>query len=328
MDNPTPSSNSKFRFQGIKMFVTIPGHHSDELISHIHRCVNVGVKTRIDIADWILGREVGKDGYQHTHVAIKFSRKICFQDCRKLDLGELHPSIEPVRNWDDAVHYVAKNGDYEGTVDLDSCVPIQTKIDKVYEAKTMRDALKQAYRINEVMPMIKIFEVKGKSNESAFKPLEELREWQALALKTFEEDHSDRHVYWIVDEEGGSGKTALQKHMRALDSTICMIPNATTGENINRVIANFVKNGPISAVLINLPRGVMNFNTIFDTIEQCKDGCILSAKYDSNTIELEKSIKVWVFSNKMPQPEDLVRLTSDRWRIMRIINGQLVAGRG
>lgn len=311
----------KFRFQGVKMFLTIPGHHGEEYIEFIQK-VLLGDKKKVMIEEYIIGRETGESGYQHTHVVLKFDQKLCFQDAHKFDYLTLHPSIESVRNWADAVHYAAKDGDYDSNIDVDALVPIQKKIDSVINAKTMREALKSAISMNEVMPIIRLYESRGVCLDCPFKPLENLKPWQAKLVEVLEADHSNRSIHWVVDSVGGSGKTSLQKHMMATCRQVLVIPGASTAQNINEAIRGFVEaHGDLHYLLINLARGIENYESIYMTLEQVKDQMIFCPKYKSTVLVLQSCPKVCVFSNIEP---DTTKLTSDRWRIHGILNEELI----
>lgn len=311
MNNTNSNSNSKnkFRFQGRYMFVTIPDHHGEDYIDFIKG------EWPGQVLEWIIGRETGESGYQHSHVVIMFEKKICFQKADRLDYKGHHPCIETIRTtWADAVHYAAKDGDYDSSFDINDLNPIQKKIDKVLEASTLREALKEARSTVEIMPIMKLYEKRTRINGTMFKPLAELREWQARYLEIIEQHDNDRAVFWLYDEKGGQGKTSLMKHIKATQEGVCVIPSCSTADNICRGIYNYVTRGPIKTLMINLTRGVGNYTTIYDAIEQVKDGWIFVGKYDSDTIEIG-SCRVLVFSNALPQTEGLTR---DRWHIFSL----------
>lgn len=312
MENANSNSNSntkKFRFQGRYMFITIPEHHGEDYIDFICN------QWPDQVTDWIISRETGESGYKHSHVAIMFKKKICFQRADRLDYKGHHPCIESIRTtWADAVHYIAKDGDYDSSFDLNDLNPIQKKIDRVLGAETLRDALKEAKSCNEIMPIMKLYENRTRTNNTMFEPLKDLREWQAKFLAIIEQNDSDRAVFWLYDKAGGQGKTSLMKHMKATREGVCVIPSCSTADNINRAICNYTKRGPIKTLLINLTRGVCNYTSIYDSIEQVKDGWIFVGKYDSDTIEIG-SCTVVIFSNALP---DTKGLTRDRWNIFSL----------
>jgi len=312
------NSNSKFRFQGIKMFMTYPGHHGTDLIDMINEVMsNDRGKNSID--EFIVGREKGESDYLHTHVVLKFKKKLCFQNCRKFDYKGVHPKIEPVRDWAEAVHYAAKDGDIDTNIDLANLVPIQKKIDRVMMSKTPREALKNAQSMSDVVPILKMFEMKRDSDQCPFEPLKELRPWQKDLLTILNDCNSNRTIHWVHDKHGGSGKTSLQKHIMATTVGTLIIPGAATSSNINEAIRSYLEqNDALNFLLINLARGSENYDSIYQTLEQVKDQMMFCPKYKSRTILLSKSPTVCIFANATPCTS---KLTLDRWRLYELCEG-------
>jgi len=320
--NTNSNSNSKFRFQGIKMFMTYPGHHDAGIIDRINEIMSQD-RGKNTVDEFIIGRETGETGYQHTHVVIKFAKKLCFQNARKFDMGDSHPKIEPVRDWAEAVHYAAKDGEFDTNIDLANLIPIQKKIDNIMNAKTVREALKNAKNMSEVMPTIKMFEVRNQRGVIPFKPLETLRPWQDQLFSILSNCMSNRRIYWVYDKRGGSGKTAFQKHMLASKEGVMLLPGASTSSNINEAVRGFLdENARIEYMMINLARGTECYSSIYQTLEQVKDQMLFCPKYKSKVIYLEVSPVICVFANNLPEVE---KLTKDRWCIYELHDGELTS---
>jgi len=313
---------TKFRFQGVKMFMTYPGHFGTEIIEMMND-VMAQDRGKNSVDEFIVAKETGETGYQHTHVVVKFAKKLCFQNARKFDYKDAHPKIEPVRDWAEAVHYAAKDGNYETNIDIANLIPLQKKIDRVMEATNPRMALKNAQNMSEVMPILKMFEMKHMVDQCPFKPLEVLRPWQQDLFEVLKACRSDRAIYWIHDKKGGGGKTALQKHIMATMKGTLIIPGASTSSNINEAIRSYLEgNSELNFLLVNLARGTENYESVYQTLEQVKDQMIFCGKYKSRTVYLQKSPTVCIFANREP---DGAKLTLDRWRLYELNEGQIAS---
>lgn len=332
VDNPhtvQKDSNGKFRFQGKYMFITIAGHYSqDDYIKYID-AQTVCDKGKSRIRYWLIGREVGDSGYKHSHVVIEFKEKICFQRADKLDFEGTHPNIQNIKTtFADAVHYAAKDGDYDSNFDIDDMVPVQKKFDKIINATSKRDVLREARSIQEGQAALNIYKM-CKADEMVYEKLDSLNIWQQQAITAFDELDNDRAIFWVADKKGASGKSSLAQHIASDNKNVCIIPDVSTPENIARAIQNHRDNyGEIDQVIIDIARGVGNYVSLYRIMEQCKNNLVLCSKYDSRTIQLntkgrQHRPRVIIFSNALPKPEDMCHLTYDRWKILQIDNGLL-----
>lgn len=137
-----------------------------------------------------------------------------------------------------------------------------------------------------------------------------LSEWQQNIENIYKTTPDDRSVYWIVDLEGGKGKTLFCKYMQSRYRDVCVI-SATKSADIITLAENYY-----STYLIDIPRCIGEFCP-FNAIEQLKNGFVTDCK-------LKKSARVincapphiFVFSNFYP---DKSKLSADRWKILEII---------
>lgn len=330
-DNPhgiKKETGGKFRFQGRFMFLTIAGHWSEkDYIPFIDRNFNMNGKS--NLKKWIIGREIGESGYKHSHVVIEFHEKICFQKADRLDFKGNHPCIQTIKTtFADAVHYAAKDEDYDSNFDISEVVPIQKKFDKIMSAKTKRDVLREARSIQEGQAALNIYKMCRK-DELVYETLDLLKPWQQEVTSEIEVHDNDRAIFWIADETGASGKSSLSQHIAATNDGVCIIPDVSTPENIARAIQNHKEEqGEIDTVIIDIARGVGNYISLYRIMEQCKNNMVFCPKYDSRTIQLNtkgrgRRPRVIIFSNTLPKKDDLKQLTYDRWRIYQIKNNLL-----
>ncbi|QCX35047.1 replication-associated protein [Blackfly DNA Virus 14] len=119
----------------------------------------------------------------------------------------------------------------------------------------------------------------------------------------------DRRINWIVDPNGGAGKSTLVKHI------IQLYPNQVvliTSSSNKRVIEAMLPNQHV--VLLDLPRSfpIIKFN--YSSLETIKDGVGSRTMYQPGT-KIWRNPHVLVFSNSYP---DETQLTQDRWNIITL----------
>lgn len=132
-----------------------------------------------------------------------------------------------------------------------------------------------------------------------------LKPWQIVVYNRFV-NQGNRKILWVVDEEGGKGKTMLAKYI-GLKNDGLYIENAKKADiaqawNLETMIAcNLTreKSGKIG----------------YSYLESFKDGCMFSAKYKSKTKITMKNIRVVVFANWFPQ---FNMMSADRWDICEL----------
>ena len=133
-------------------------------------------------------------------------------------------------------------------------------------------------------------------------------EWQSELLRELESDPDDRQVIFVVDPEGGKGKTWLigYYYTKYEDSQILGIGRRDD-------LAHAVD--PTKRVFfLNVPRGHME-RLQYGFLEQLKDRQVFSPKYDSRTKIMRHKVHVVVMCNEFP---DLKAMTADRYNIKTI----------
>lgn len=138
----------------------------------------------------------------------------------------------------------------------------------------------------------------------------DLRRWQEAVLRQLE-IQNNRQVLWLVDLEGGKGKTWFGNWLLA-NKDAQVLPNmksdafdwAWAGKDVT--VFDFAR---------CVGEGI-NYNNI----EKAKNGYVYSPKYMGKTA-VNANSKVIVFSNEMP---DKTKLSDDRWFIFRLMVPQYV----
>lgn len=141
---------------------------------------------------------------------------------------------------------------------------------------------------------------------------EMMRPEQLAIAAEFEEPEDPlfgRKVHWIWDTDGCVGKSILAKYM-----VDCMGAMKVSGANDNILcgVTRWIeeKGEAPDIIIFDLPRKNQN-KVSYAAIEQIKDGCFFSGKYESGMCRFN-SPHIIVFANK---PPDMSMLSMDRWKI-------------
>jgi len=125
----------------------------------------------------------------------------------------------------------------------------------------------------------------------------ELRPWQQSILSWIKEDADDRTYNWLLDEQGGIGKSKFCKYImyHKLGAYITF----GSAKNLSKRLFDV---GAKNFYCIDLPRAKPKdacMQDIFFTLEQLKNGIIQAQMYEGGEI-IFKPPHVWVFSNYSP----------------------------
>jgi len=136
---------------------------------------------------------------------------------------------------------------------------------------------------------------------------EEFYPWQsdlkAILLGDRKTKKARRVVYWVVDEQGGQGKTAFVRHMVLKHSAMMADGKAS---DVKFLLAATKPKPKI--VLWNLVRTQEGFVS-YSAIEAVKDGAFVSTKYECAGV-MFNAPHIVIFANFAP---DRSALSEDRW---------------
>lgn len=134
----------------------------------------------------------------------------------------------------------------------------------------------------------------------------ELRPWQADLFTRLEGQADDRTVEFIVDREGGFGKSWFCGYLfsRFVD---CQLLGPGKRDDIAHAIDRRTR-----VFLFNIPRGQAEYLN-YGLLEMIKDRMVLSPKYESTMKILIHTPHVCVFMNEEP---DQSKMTEDRYNII------------
>lgn len=260
----------------------------------------------------IIGQEIGASGTPHLQgfIHIKEDPKKCgirfWKDFFKFSQAA---HFENARGTDEqSREYCTKEGPF-----LEIGEPGQagvSRFQEIFEAAkvSVEDAIKLDYEfgirnINQLRTINTMF--------GGLKPSfghQTLRDWQAKAIEMLK-NQNDRQILFVVDEEGGKGKSSLAKYIvERMDG--CYL----NGGKHHDLAHAFSKNKDAEYIIFDMARNTTTEYWPYNMMEQLKNGMITSTKYDSTTIFTEWK-KIIVLSNEEP---DRSKLTQDRYHILKI----------
>ena len=147
-----------------------------------------------------------------------------------------------------------------------------------------------------------------KAKEDAKK--QTLRPWQKHVAQILEGTPSKRDIIVVLDPVGNCGKTWFQKYWSSLfpDTTVA-ISNGKVAD-----ISFIVQQKPfVNTILFNLTRSMQGI-IAYQAIEQFKDGCYCTTKYQGREIKNESPHMV-LFTN---EPLNWEACSKDRWQIIEV----------
>lgn len=236
--------------------------------------------------EYIFQEETGKEGTRHLQGGIYFKNAVYAKFQDELS-EKIH--WEKGRNWKNLKKY---------------CSKLDTRTGDVYT------------NISE----LKIIIIRDPISENEPYP------WQKCIINYATNDiEKDREIVWIFDKNGGTGKTALIRHLCLKYYGIITIPGGRQSD-IMYYVNNYYRGeegreeNQIRCIVINIPRNKGN-DISYEAIEQLKDGMVCSPKYKSNVLFLPNYPKVIVLSNNQPI---YGALTQDRWKVFTIVEKDLL----
>jgi len=120
---------------------------------------------------------------------------------------------------------------------------------------------------------------------------------------------NDRNVHFVVDWDGGKGKSWFQKYMSSKYSDQVQLLGPGKREDIAHCI-----DSSKSIFLMNIPRGQMEYLN-YSILEQIKDRHVFSPKYESQMKVMTHPTHVVVFSNENP---DMTKMSTDRYEVVNM----------
>ena len=183
------------------------------------------------MAQYVLGREVGKEGTRHIQGYIRFKNPLDFKRVKEM-MPKAH--IEKAKgNVKQNYAYCSKDGDFVSNIDF------RSPLDKMKE-----EILEAEYK-----------DVKW-------------RPWQQKVLDIVEAKPSKRKIHWFCESEGNVGKSYLCKYI-ALTRPVIICEGKKT-DIFNQVLEAIKAGKAPTIILLDIPR-TSNEYINYGAIEQIKN---------------------------------------------------------
>lgn len=132
------------------------------------------------------------------------------------------------------------------------------------------------------------------------------------SIKNMLTDSDDRHINWIYDEEGNSGKTKILKYMLFHYGIPCL--SYGNSADILNLVSKFQGAAGYSFNLTRTKPATFSSQDLYAAMESIKDGMFINTKYETDMVLMECPAMV-VVANALP---DFTSLSRDRWRVWTI----------
>ena len=267
----------------------------------------------------IFGRECGERGTPHLQGYTIFRAPISLATAKgRIGSSRLH--LEPSKGSPQQnVDYCKKDGDFDAFGDLpESNQGRRSDLEAVFHwADELAQVQGRPCTMVELcrahpVPAAKyprLLEIIQQRFEPP--PLQEgqPREWQERLAEELDGVADDRTVRFIVDPEGGKGKSWFVRWYLSNNAGIVQKFSVSKRDDIAHGVQIQTK-----VFFIDVPRGQMEYLN-YSIMEMMKDRLIWSPKYQSTSKQLLNKVHVVVFSNEHP---DMDKLTADRYAITEL----------
>lgn len=296
---------------GSRWCFTLNNYTEDE-----YNAVNAVLSDEGSVTYGIVGKEVGENGTPHLQGFVIFKRTHRFGRVRNKLGPRCH--IEAARGSTDQNRtYCSKDGSF---VEFGN-PPIQGKrsdLESVFDwadefqqenkrppnARELAVAFPVAFtKFPRVMDTIALRSPPIVLEEDA------LNDWQAVLNQSLSAAPDDRKIVFVVDPVGGKGKSYFQRYMFSHFSDKVQLLGVGRRDDVAHTI-DVTK----SIFFFNVPRESMQYLQ-YPILEQLKDRCVFSPKYQSVMKIICNKCHVVVFSNEEP---DMNKMSRDRYEIINI----------
>lgn len=139
-------------------------------------------------------------------------------------------------------------------------------------------------------------------------------DWQNEIIDMIDTKPDNRTIHWYWSENGGIGKTILQKWLCL--KGIRVLCTGGKGADVRHSVASYLKDNKVlpRTVLFNIPRTVSSDYVSYEALENVKDMMFYSGKYEGGMC-VGPCPHVLVFANAPPIEE---KMSIDRWRIIKL----------
>lgn len=240
-----------------------------------------------DVKKWVIGAEVGRNGYQHWQCRLAVSDDHFFE-FETRQVWDTHTT--PARIVEKKIGI--------GWINVNIPEAHVEECSDTWEYETKEGKFIASWDTPEVRQL----------------RFGEMRWAQKEAVKALRRTN-DREVMIWVDPKGNSGKSWLVGHLYETGKAYYLPPTLTSVQSMLQTMASLAwedrKQGrpPREFVLIDIPRTWKWSKELYCAVETIKDGLILDPRYSARPINI-RGVKVLVMCNTSPK---LDALSEDRW---------------
>ena len=112
---------------------------------------------------------------------------------------------------------------------------------------------------------------------------------------------SNRTIYWFYEEKGNTGKSALATYLHRMYGAVRLTGRGSDMKHALMRIREIVNVDP-PIVMIDVARSARVDHSLMVGIEEIRDGCFFSGKYESGMIDIKQPLHVVVIANRPPNP--------------------------
>lgn len=145
--------------------------------------------------------------------------------------------------------------------------------------------------------------------------LEEARPFQRQILEIVQNSaRENRTIYWFWERHGGVGKSALGVYLHRMYGALLLTGRRSDMKHAMSRMRELSNIDP-PIVVVDLGRESSLGGDLMLGIEEIKNGCFFSGKYESGMIDMKQPVHMIVFANRPP-----LRgwFSDDRWKVYHI----------
>lgn len=259
----------------------------------------------------VFGREVGENGTPHLQGFIIFRTPTRFNTAKR-SIGDNSHIEQALGTTKQASEYCKKEDDYEEYGELPNPKGKTNRFEEFKEWVLEQPSKPTPSLVAQEFPSIylqygRCMEWIDLLRPTTFEFPGEYRQHQHLLSERLNGPADDRHIIFVVDETGGTGKSWFIKKYLSEHPEQTQVLSIGKRDDLAHAIDESK-----SVFLFDLPRSQSEFLQ-YSVLEQLKDRMVFSPKYMSRTKKLTHTPHVVVFMNEHP---DMLKLSRDRYDII------------
>lgn len=269
------------------------------------------LNTPIDGVDYLIfGKEIGASGTPH------LQGTICFRSRKRLQqvvhaIGQAHCTVTKFIS--QSIEYCKKDGDYTeiGTPPVVTDRKKREKSDLEEFKQSVKEGVTDPVQLRELHSEVCaaypsfVQQYLDDNQPKHTVPTHPLRPWQQELNATLKLPPSPRHIHFIVDKVGNTGKSWFARYYTDLhDNSQIIVPG-------KKADMAFVVREDARVFFFDCPRSKQGDFIQYDFLEELKNGYIFSPKYASKNKKLAVP-HVVVLMNEYP---DTSKLSDDRYQV-------------